>query len=263
MLAAAGVPPRGIIVRAVSPRRSAPVRDHPADLSARSRPWQAPAASGRKISALRSRTGAISTTSRTGISAAPLSATWRRWSTIRPTSCSRAPKRRPYTARRTDGFEKYRKGTTDRDRSIPKPTRPNSAIQANDQLRSPERRRRSRRHSAGGRRSYRAGAARFGAGVLRDGGNRGGRASGRRGSPAGQGPSQDPDGRHGRRRRGLSLGADAERHHSRNRRAQRHPGRARPACHRVRRRHARRRDRPRQRRHAVSRAGARAASAIT
>ena len=48
---------------------------------------------------------------RTTISAAPISATWRRWSTTRPTWCSRAPKRPAYTPRRTVAFEKYRKGT--------------------------------------------------------------------------------------------------------------------------------------------------------
>ena len=46
------------------------------------------------------------------ISAAPTSATSRRWSTIRPTSCSRARRRPPIRPRRDVAFEKYRKGTS-------------------------------------------------------------------------------------------------------------------------------------------------------
>ena len=139
---------------------------------------------------------------------------------------------------------------------IPKPTRPNSAIQANDQLRAPKFRRAAGRHAAAGGRSHRAGAAGVGAGLLRDGGNRRRRAVGGRGPPPRQGASQDPDGRHGGRHRGLSHRADAERDHPGNRRPQRYPGRPRPARHRLRCRHPRHRDRPHQRRHAVSRTGA-------
>ena len=51
---------------------------------------------------------------------------------------------------------------------IPKPTRPNSAIQANDQPRPSKLRRTLRRHAAARRRLYLAGAARLGAGLLRD-----------------------------------------------------------------------------------------------
>ncbi|MGY4423165.1 hypothetical protein ACVWY2_005614 [Bradyrhizobium sp. JR6.1] len=106
------------------------------------------------------------------------------------------------------------------------------------------------------RRPYCSSATGLGPGVLRDGRDRCRRTVGGRGSPAGQGPSQDPDGRHGGCHRGLPLGADAQCHHSRDRGPQRHPGRARPARHGVRRRHKGGRDRPGQRRHAVSRAGA-------
>ena len=67
------------------------------------------------------------------------------------------------------------------------------------------------------RRAYRAGAARFGPGLLRDGGDRRRRAGGRRGPPPGQGACQDPDGRRRRRGRGLSQFADAERHPASNR----------------------------------------------
>src|SRR5665647_3089322 len=61
---------------------------------------------------------------------------------------------------------------------IPKPTRPNSAIQANDQLRAPEPRRAAGGHAAAGGRSYCACAARLRASLLRYGGNRRRRAVG-------------------------------------------------------------------------------------
>jgi pilus biogenesis lipoprotein CpaD len=81
LVAAAGVPPRGIVVHRYhpeNPRQLATIRlNYP------------------KISAPRSRTRAISKTSSTTISAAPISATWRRWSTIRRTSCSHDPRHRP------------------------------------------------------------------------------------------------------------------------------------------------------------------------
>ena len=49
-------------------------------------------------------------TGRTGISAAPRSAISPPWSTIRPTWCSRAAKRRPTPPRRSVAIDKYRKG---------------------------------------------------------------------------------------------------------------------------------------------------------
>ena len=105
-------------------------------------------------------------------------------------------------------------------RSIRKPTRPNSAIQANDQLRPPESRTTAGSHASAGGRSYRAGAAGVRASLLRDGGNRCRGAVGRRGSPPRQGPSQDPDGRHGCRHRGLSQRAHAQCDRAGNRRPQ-------------------------------------------
>ena len=112
MLAAAGVPPRGISRPPVSPGRSAAHGRDPAELSEDRRRSPAPAACGRRTSARRSTTRAISRTSPTTISAAPISATWRRWSTIRRISCSRGPKPRPTRRGARTAFEKYRKGTT-------------------------------------------------------------------------------------------------------------------------------------------------------
>ena len=149
----------------------------------------------------------------------------------RRTSCSRGPKPRPIPARRTEAFEKYRKGTpttthisgsrqgqTQRYRQMISYARQNPEDQPNGTPPPAD------DHIA-------PGAAGVGAGVLRDGGNRRRRAGGRRGPPPRQGASQDPDGRHGGRHRGLSYRADAERHHPGDRRPRRHPGRPRPARH--------------------------------
>ena len=51
------------------------------------------------------------------------------------------PETPPYTARRINALRQISQGHDDRDRPIPTPTRPNSAIQANDQLRASESRR--------------------------------------------------------------------------------------------------------------------------
>src|SRR5580704_9265420 len=87
--------------------------------------------SGLRISDLRSRTRTISRTNPTTTSAVPISVTWRRWWKTRRTSCSRARKLPP--TRR--GVPKALTNTARVRRPrpiIPKPTRPNSAIQAND-----------------------------------------------------------------------------------------------------------------------------------
>ena len=128
---------------------------------------------------------------------------------------------------------------------------------ANDHASVPSSGRGGRRPGARPRRAHRTGTAGVGAGFLRDGRDRGGRAGRRRGPPARQGASQDPDGRHRGRHRGLSRIADAERHRHRERGPRRrHSGRSRFARRGLRRRHAGDRDRPRQRRGALSRAGA-------
>ena len=107
------------------------------------------------------------------------------------------------------------------------------------------------------RRTHRAGAARFGAGVLRERRYRRRHPGGRRRPAPGQSASAHPDGRPDRGGRSLSKLADAERHHSRIGEPQRrHPRRARSARQLLRRRHARHRHRPHERRHALSRTGA-------
>ena len=96
----------------LSSGRSAHDGDDPAELSEDLGDGRSLRRCGPRISAPRSTTGAISKTSRTTISAAPISATWRRWSTIRPTWCSRERETPAYTTRRTTAFDKYRKGTS-------------------------------------------------------------------------------------------------------------------------------------------------------
>ena len=116
-----------------------------------------------------------------------------------------------------------------------------------------QRRRRDRRP----RRAHRAGAARFRAGVLRNGRNRRGDPGRRRGSAHVQGASAHPDGRVDRGHRSLSELADAQCHHAGNGKPQRrHPRRPRSAGGGMRCRHARRHHRSHERRHALSRAGA-------
>jgi pilus assembly protein CpaE len=88
------------------------------------------------------------------------------------------PESPAYTPRRDVAFEKYRKGTRQRP-AIPNPTKPNSAIQANDQPRLSKLRRSTGRHAGAARGIHLAGATRIGAGLLRQrrGCNRGARAS--------------------------------------------------------------------------------------
>src|SRR6266851_875775 len=252
LLAAAGVPPRGITVRRYhpeDPRQLAAIRLNYPKISAIAGPC------GLRTSDPRSRTRATAKTNPTTISAAPISATWRRWSTIRRTSCSRGLKRPPIRRNARPLSRSIARAPRPRS-SIPIPTRPNSAIQANDQLRAKKSRRPAGRHFTGRGRSHRPGATRVRAGFLRDGGNRCGRAIGGRRPPPRQGPSEDPDGGHGSRHRGLSNRAYSQRDHPGDRRPQRYPDRPRSARHRVRFRIPRPRNRPRQRRHALSRAGA-------
>ena len=71
---------------------------------------------------------------------------------------------------------------------IPKPTRPNSAIQANDQPRPSKLRRTTRRHAGAARRLHLAGATRIGAGLLRHRRDRNRGARGERRPPPRQGP---------------------------------------------------------------------------
>ena len=111
LLAAAGVPPRGIVVHRYhpdDPRQMATIRLSYPKISAVAGPcglW--PEDLGPSIK----NKGYLREQVRTTISAAPISATWRRWSTIRRTWCSRGPKRRPIRRGAREAFEKYRKGT--------------------------------------------------------------------------------------------------------------------------------------------------------
>ena len=95
MLSAAGVPPRGIIVHQYhpeDPRQMATIRLSYPKISAVAGPcglWP------EDHRALDQEQELLSKTSSTTISAAPISATSRRWSTIRRTSCSRSRKPRP------------------------------------------------------------------------------------------------------------------------------------------------------------------------
>ena len=128
------------------------------------------------------------------------------------------PETPAYTARRTEGFEKYRKGnttTTDLSRIRQGQTQRHRQMISN----APSKSRRSAGHRAAARgRLHRAGASRVGAGLLRDRGNRSRRARGGRGPPPQQGPSLGSDGRHGGGHRSLSHRAYAERDHPGNRR---------------------------------------------
>ena len=109
MFAAAGVPPRGLVVRRYhpeDPRHFAAIRLSYPRLQATAGPcglW--PDDLGPSI-----KNPNISRTRTTTISAAPISATWRRWSRTPRISCSRARKRRPIRSAALTAFEKYRKG---------------------------------------------------------------------------------------------------------------------------------------------------------
>ena len=88
------------------PRKLATLRLNYPTIDRGGRPVRAVAARSRAD--LRPR--ALSRTSRTGISAAPPSATSPPWSTTRPTSCSRAAKTPAYTPRRTVGARQVSPG---------------------------------------------------------------------------------------------------------------------------------------------------------
>ena len=85
----------------------------------------------------------------------------------------------------------------------PKPRRPNSAIPENDSY-VPHDSEESRMLRRTGGRLHRAGSARFGAGLLRNGRDRRRRAVGGPRPTLGQSPSHDQDGRHGGGHRNLS-----------------------------------------------------------
>jgi len=173
------VPPRGIVVRRYQPddlRTFATIRLSYPKISPQSR--RPPAACGRRTSDPRSGIRATSKNKsyfqfRLRLSAQP----WRQWSKTPLTLVQQPRSETPaYTAagaRRL--FEKYRKGYRDPRPPYPRsPTRRNSAIQANEQLRAQES---GKEQPAGtpvaGGRSHRPPAPRVvGAGVLRDGGNR-------------------------------------------------------------------------------------------
>ncbi len=110
ILAAAGIPPRGIAVRPYQPDEPGQARD--ASTSTIRGSWREagpcglwPQDLGPSADPRLCRKPAI-----TGISAAPTSAISPRWSTIRPISCSRAARPRPIPRRRTVAIDKYRKG---------------------------------------------------------------------------------------------------------------------------------------------------------
>ena len=134
----------------------------------------------------------------------------------RPTSCSRAPKRRsiPPSApsASTSGARAKARRRTIRMTRQGRDQRFGQMIRTALQTVTPEA---APAEPAAARRAHRAGAARLGPGVLRDRRDRGRDPGRRRGSPPGQGASQDPDGRHHRRDRSLSRLADAQRHHAR------------------------------------------------
>ncbi|MCK7475291.1 MAG: hypothetical protein MZV49_21440 [Rhodopseudomonas palustris] len=128
---------------------------------------------------------AISRTGRPTITAAPTQRNHRRGGRQPRRPGAAAPvKRRPIPSRRTIAFDKYRKGN-----SRPRPPisrirqAPNSATPANDQLRTPDTPTTSSLtlNAGSGRGAYRARSPRIGAGVLRDGRDRLGGASRRRG----------------------------------------------------------------------------------
>ncbi len=198
ILAGAGVPPEAVATRPNTAERSAQARDHAPALSegdGRRRPLRAVAVRSR--SDLRARALREPAVLQPRLRAT--SATWRRWSTIRPTWCSRAAKSRP-TPDAAPPFSTSITAAKAPRPSIPMPPRARSATSDNDHKRTPQRHAiRSRR------RAHRAGAARLRAGLLRNRRDRGGGPGRRRGSAAGQGASEDPDGRHHRGGRSLSA----------------------------------------------------------
>ena len=95
----------------LSSRRSAPDGDDPAELSEDLGGGRSLRPVARGSRPLDQEQGLFRKQGSTTISAAPISATWRRWSTIRRTSCSRGPKPPPIRRGAPKAFEKYRKGT--------------------------------------------------------------------------------------------------------------------------------------------------------
>jgi pilus biogenesis lipoprotein CpaD len=73
----------------------------------------------------------ISKTSRRGITAAPLSVTSPPWSTIRPISCSRAPKPRPMRCGAPPSWRNIAKVSIPRRKCLPPPRRPSLPTSAN------------------------------------------------------------------------------------------------------------------------------------
>ena len=220
ILAAAGVPPNGIAVRPYQPARSAQARDAAHQLSADRWPRPARADCGPTISGRPIEREHCENREYWNLGCA-IAAQSRRHGrqSGRPGAAARrnAALHRPphHRARQVSATAKAPR------QSIRTPTKARSATSANDAghasqtaCRTCQRRRRGRRQ-----RAYRAGAARLGAGLLRDGRDRR-RRPGRRRRPASrQGASQDPDGRHRGRRRGLPQLADAQCHHASSRTA--------------------------------------------
>ena len=145
--AAAGVPPRGVVVRQYHPRRPAPYGGDPAELSedlGRRRPLRPVARGPRPVD------------QQQGLFRKQALLQFRLRQPAQPGGDGRQSVRPRAAARGNAGLS--RRGATPPSRSIaraprprppiPRPTRPNSAIQANDQLRAPESRTAAGRHIA-------------------------------------------------------------------------------------------------------------------
>ena len=111
-LAAAGVPPRGVAVRQYrpeDPRHMAAIRLTYPKISATAGPcglWPEDLGPSDQEQGLFRKQALLQFRLRQPAQS------WRRWSTIRRTSCSRATETPAYTPRRNIAFDKYRKGTT-------------------------------------------------------------------------------------------------------------------------------------------------------
>ena len=257
MFAAAGVPPRGVSVRQYTPqdpRHLAAIRINYPKISATAGPcglWPEDLGPSYKNKSYLGKQALLQF--RLRHSAQPR----RDGRRTRPTSCSRAPETPAYTMRRNAALEQVSQGRRRPRPTIPMPTRPRSAIQANDQLRAPERgqqqsERTRRRPTNTSRRAPRVSVQAFcetvetAAAVQSAGEDR----------RLGKAHLKIQMGGMAAAIEAYRIGADAERHHPGDREPQRHPARPRPARNGLRRRHARRRHRPDQRRLAVPRAGA-------
>jgi hypothetical protein len=183
----------------------------PAELLRRWPPSRARAACGRTDlgpSIEESRAG--SRTRSTTISAAPPSATWRRWSPIRPTWSSREARPPAYTARRIDRLREIPQGQHRPTTSYPEAEKG----QAERRRRMISYARQDSGRAAGGpparrpKSILRPAPRDLGAGLLRQRGDRRRRAIAPPPRTAGSArrTSEDPDGRHGGGDRGLSQG---------------------------------------------------------